>query len=173
MPETPRPTPEPDRAGDAQSLLFVYGTLRRGHANHDRLAGSRFVGPGRTAGRHAMFVDGFPYLAAGPAVHHVRGEVYAVDAATLAVLDQLEGHPTWYERRPVDVVLDAAADAAASARRATDVFGDAPQVIRCETYFNDRPLGALSPSGDFAKDLARLQRAAGRGRAPGRRRPSR
>ena len=173
MPSTSRPIPEPLRAGAGETLLFVYGTLRRGLANHAWIAGARFLGAGRTASRHALFVDGFPYLAPGPAVHHVRGEVYAVDAVMLAATDHLEGHPTWYERRPVDVVLDAAADAAAQARRAVDVFGDAPQVIRCETYFNDRPLGALSASGDFAKDLARLQRALSRGRPSGRRRPPR
>jgi gamma-glutamylcyclotransferase (GGCT)/AIG2-like uncharacterized protein YtfP len=173
VPDLPRPTSAPDRPAGRETLLFVYGTLRRGHANHGQLVGCRFVGAGRTAARHAMFVDGFPYLATGPAVHHVRGEVYAVDAATLAVLDLLEGHPSWYERRPVEIVLDAAAEAAANARRALDVFGDAPQVIRCETYFNDRPLGGLSPSGDFAKDFARLERAAARGRASGRRHPSR
>jgi gamma-glutamylaminecyclotransferase len=148
----------------SETLLFVYGTLRRGQANHFLLATARFVGAGRTATRHAMFVEGHPYLAEHPPVHHVRGEVYAVDAATLAELDLLERHPDWYERRPVDVVLDAADAAAREARRPGDVFHDAPPVVRCVTYFNDRPQGALSTSGDFLKDLARAQRTGGRRR---------
>ena len=163
--------PTTPRDADGRTLLFVYGTLRRGQENHQLLAGARFVGAGRTAERHAMFVEGHPYLAQGPAVHHVRGEVYAVDAALLAVLDVLERHPDWYQRRPVDVVLDAAAEAAARSRRPTDVFGDAPEVTRCITYFNDRPQGALSSTGDFVKDAARLQRL--RDRRSGGRRPSR
>ncbi|MDF1504611.1 gamma-glutamylcyclotransferase family protein [Roseisolibacter sp. H3M3-2] len=140
------------------TLLFVYGTLRRGQENHFRLATARYVGAGRTATRHAMFVEGHPYLAEHPPVHHVRGEVYAVDAPTLAALDELEHHPVWYERRPVDVVLDAADAATREARRPGDVFHDAPAVVRCVTYFNDRPQGALSPSGDFLKDAARIAR---------------
>jgi gamma-glutamylcyclotransferase (GGCT)/AIG2-like uncharacterized protein YtfP len=160
-----------DGAAPGETLVFVYGSLRRGQANHELLETARPLGAGRTATRHALFVDGIPFLAPGPAVHHVRGEVYAVDAATLAVLDRLEGHPGWYTRRPVDVVLDAAADAAARARGPVDVFGDAPPVVHCETYFNDRPLGALSASGDYLKDLARLHRL--RDRRPGGRRPPR
>jgi len=31
----------------------------------------------------------------------IEGEVYEVDAATLAGLDQLEGHPHFYRRTPV------------------------------------------------------------------------
>jgi gamma-glutamylaminecyclotransferase len=141
-----------------ETLLFVYGTLRREQANHALLASARFLGAGRTASRHALFIEGIPYLARGPAVHHVRGEVYAVDAAMLAEIDRLEGHPTWYERRPVRVVLEGAAKAAR--KTAGPVFGDAPATLDCETYFNDRPLGALSPNGDYGTVLRRLARHA-------------
>lgn len=139
-----------------ETLLFVYGTLRRGGPNHERLARARFVGAATTAERYALFVDGIPFLAASPAVHRVRGEVYAVDAETLAELDRLEGHPRWYERRPVAVVLD---DAARETRRAAGpAFADAPPVLSCETYFNDRPTGALSANGDYGTELRRLAR---------------
>ena len=143
----------------------MYGTLRRGGPNHALLARARLVGPATTVERHALFVEEFPYLAPVPAVHRVRGEVYAVDAATLAEIDRLEGHPTWYERRPVVVVLDAAAKAARAA--AGPAFGDAPATLACETYFNDRPRGRLSPNGDYGTELRRLARAA-EGRAEGR-----
>jgi gamma-glutamylaminecyclotransferase len=170
MPNAHAPAP-------GETLLFVYGTLRRGGPNHALLAGARPLGAATTVERHALFVEDFPYLAPTPAVHRVRGEVYGVDAATLAAIDRLEGHPTWYERRPVAVVLDAVAKAARAA--AGPAFGDAPAVLACETYFNDRPRGRLSPNGDYGTELRRLARAAeqgergrgsARGSAPARRR---
>jgi gamma-glutamylaminecyclotransferase len=154
-----------------ETLLFVYGTLRRGGPNHALLAGARLVGAATTVERHALFVEEFPYLAPGPAVHHVRGEVYAVDAPTLAAIDRLEGHPTWYERRPVTVVLDAVAKAARA--MAGPAFGDAPATLPCETYFNDRPRGRLSANGDYGTELRRMARAAGQGTAGQRGAPAR
>jgi len=151
----------------SHTLLFVYGTLRQGGPNHALLAAARLVGAATTAERYALFVDGIPFLASVPAVHHVRGEVYAVDAATLAEIDRLEGHPKWYERRPVRVVLDGAAKQARAA--AGPAFADAPAVLTCETYFNDRPTGALSPNGDYASELRRMA-AKRSGRASSRRR---
>jgi gamma-glutamylcyclotransferase (GGCT)/AIG2-like uncharacterized protein YtfP len=140
----------------AESLLFVYGTLRKGGENHALLEHARFVGAATTAERYALFVDGIPFLASMPPVHRVRGEVYAVDDATLARLDELEGHPRWYERRPVTVVLDAAARA--SRKTAGPAFADAPATLACETYFNDRPTGTLSPNGDYGAILRRAAR---------------
>ena len=155
---------DPRGPAPGETLLFVYGTLRRGGPNHALLGRAALVGPATTVDRHALFVDDIPFLAPAPAVHRVRGEVYAVDAATLAEIDRLEGHPHWYERRPVRVVLDAAAMAARAA--AGPAFGDAPTTLACETYFNDRPQGRLSPNGDYGTDLRRLARGA----APRRRR---
>ncbi len=73
--------------------LFVYGTLKRGCANHWFLAGQSFIGEARTAGGFTLFeLSGYPGMVARegrPA--GVTGEVWAVDALCLRNLDELEG----------------------------------------------------------------------------------
>ena len=100
--------------------MFVYGTLMRGQINHELLAGAEFVGEGVTCrafgfyagpdrGADAHELPQIPYAyeqpASGEAAVQVQGEVWAVDAATLAALDQLEGHPDWYQRKSVRVLI--------------------------------------------------------------------
>lgn len=79
--------------------LFVYGTLQQGFGLHQRLAGARFLGPALIPGR-LVDLGTFPGLIPAPAVVHdptstsyasVVGELYAVDDATLASLDLVEG----------------------------------------------------------------------------------
>lgn len=84
--------------------VFVYGTLKRGYGNHRLIAEGKgeFVGldaaPGALYGGH-----GFPFVK--PVKQRrgnwVGGEVWAVDDATLARLDGLEGHPRFYIRTRV------------------------------------------------------------------------
>lgn len=76
--------------------VFVYGTLRRGQANHAWLAGARWLGEASLRG--AVLHDLGPFPMAVPGDGLVWGELYGVDAATLARLDHLEGHPRLYER---------------------------------------------------------------------------
>ncbi len=119
--------------GDGRSHVFVYGTLRRGLPNHRFLAGARFVGLGRTVDAHGLYIEaGIPYLAAGEGRYPVVGEVYAVDPAILAGLDELEEHPRVYARRPAPIVLD-----------------DGRRLIAW-VYFANEPQGAPLASGDFA-----------------------
>jgi gamma-glutamylaminecyclotransferase len=95
----------PARAVEICPLVFVYGTLKRGHMNHRILehGNAEFLGTAATLRDHSLFVDGLPYLVEGthedPGSHQVRGELYKVDAETMASLDRLEGHPRFYERR--------------------------------------------------------------------------
>ncbi|MCP3104545.1 gamma-glutamylcyclotransferase [Myxococcus sp. K15C18031901] len=85
----------------APTRVFVYGTLIRGQPNHPRLRGARFLGPTLTPASFSLFDYGpFPALAAGGQTT-VVGEVYEVDALTLAALDRLEGHPHFYERTSI------------------------------------------------------------------------
>jgi len=81
--------------------VFVYGTLLAGQPNHHHLRGARLLGPERTRASFALHDFGpFPALASGGR-NTVAGEVYEVDALTLAALDKLEGHPRFYERLPI------------------------------------------------------------------------
>lgn len=73
--------------------VFVYGTLKRGCRNHHFLAGQQFLGEARTAPGFTLFSLGdYPGMVRSvDAGHHVVGEVWAVDTAGLAALDELEG----------------------------------------------------------------------------------
>lgn len=73
--------------------VFVYGTLKRGGSNHACLAGQRFVAPARSAAGFTLVGLGdYPGLVRAPNdTAGVTGELWLVDAATLAVLDDLEG----------------------------------------------------------------------------------
>ena len=85
--------------------VFVYGTLLAGEPNHRLLRRSRLVGEATTADGFALHNLGpFPGMVRAKA-GHVRGEVYEVDDATLAALDRLEGHPSFYRR--TEIALDS------------------------------------------------------------------
>ncbi len=93
------------------SLVFVYGTLKKGFPNHARFLGTaRLVGAFRTVSAFPLVLNGArcsPCLVDTPgAGSRVRGEVYDVGQATLAALDRLErtAAPDGYRRRPIDVV---------------------------------------------------------------------
>lgn len=85
----------------------VYGTLKTGYGNHRLLENADFVGTGKTQSPYPLEVDGLPYL------HDLEGEgenvtleIYDVNSETLARLDQLEGHPTFYKRRVIPVSMN-------------------------------------------------------------------
>ncbi len=75
------------------TAVFVYGTLKRGGANHHFLAGQRFIGEARTAPGFQMYeLEGYPGMIAQPdSSQSVTGEIWEVDSACLAALDELEG----------------------------------------------------------------------------------
>jgi gamma-glutamylcyclotransferase (GGCT)/AIG2-like uncharacterized protein YtfP len=81
--------------------LFVYGTLLRGEANHALLTGSRFLGEARTEPVFELVSFGeYPAMVRGGSTV-VLGEVYEVDAETLAQVDELEEHPHFFRREMV------------------------------------------------------------------------
>lgn len=81
------------------SLVFVYGTLRRGEVNHHLLETAQFQGPHTTEAHYKMFSLGaYPAVVRG-GPDRIQGEVYRVDARTLSRLDWLEGYPGAYKRQ--------------------------------------------------------------------------
>lgn len=110
------------------TVLFVYGTLKRGHSAHHLLAGQCFLGPAVTAPRY-LLVDLGPY----PGLIHddttgvaVSGELWELTDEKLKELDFFEGCPRLYRREAVEVV------------------GCAGPV---EAYFYARPVPPRAPSG--------------------------
>jgi gamma-glutamylcyclotransferase (GGCT)/AIG2-like uncharacterized protein YtfP len=82
-------------------LVFVYGTLLRGERNHGLLAGAAFAGEARTLPSFELADLGpYPTLVAGGRVA-VSGEVWEIDGATLARLDELEEVPTLFQRKRI------------------------------------------------------------------------
>lgn len=86
------------------TLLFVYGTLKRGCVNHAYLAGQTFVGPARTPPGYRLYdLGGYPGLGRvdGDTLG-VVGEVWSVGPAALAQLDHFEGvHEGLYRREQI------------------------------------------------------------------------
>lgn len=84
-------------------LLFVYGSLKRGHANHEQLAGAAFLGRAQTAPGYTLYRVGvYPGLAPG-GQGVVVGELYGVAPEAFRRLDEFEGCPWLYERGRVQL----------------------------------------------------------------------
>jgi gamma-glutamylcyclotransferase (GGCT)/AIG2-like uncharacterized protein YtfP len=96
--ETGKPKKQPELF--MTTNVFVYGTLKRGFGNHFLLNNATFVGEYTTKPMYRLFASGLPFLSEG-GNKAIKGEVYAVDDATLAALDRLEGHPNAYRREAV------------------------------------------------------------------------
>jgi gamma-glutamylaminecyclotransferase len=115
---------------EQKHLVFVYGTLRNGHSNHHLLKESYCHGTGSTEAGYAMYlIGGYPYVTGLEARYPIVGELYAVDDDTLKTLDSMEGHPRYYERREITVIV-----------------GEERHVAWM--YFRD-PQGVLLQSGDY------------------------
>jgi len=102
-------------------LLFVYGSLKRGQANHQQLRAAEYLTSARTAAHFALrVVDGYPALVPGPRV--ILGELYRIAAAALPALDEFEG-PSYVREW---VQLDGGARALAYLSRASDAGAPYP-----------------------------------------------
>lgn len=81
--------------------VFVYGTLKEGFYNNRVMerAGGTSLGKRETEPNYTMAnLGSFPGVYEGGSTV-VKGELYSV--LDLGPLDQLEGHPTFYERRTI------------------------------------------------------------------------
>ncbi len=88
------------------SLVFVYGTLKRGGSNHGHLVGQSYLGDAHTAPGLCLYgLGGYPGMVEEAGAEGVRGEVWSVDAGCLVELDRLEGTSEGlYRRGPVELM---------------------------------------------------------------------
>ena len=85
-------------------MMFVYGTLKRGHHNHYILHEAQYRGRYTTIqSRYDLISFGHcPGLVYRPQNgYHIDGEMYVVDGPTLWTMDILEGKGELYERETV------------------------------------------------------------------------
>ncbi|NBO79430.1 MAG: gamma-glutamylcyclotransferase, partial [Actinobacteria bacterium] len=119
---------------------------------------ARFVGHAKTESKYVMHASGhIPFVSQSQAIAQIVGEVYEVDAQTLATLDRLEGcrvvseQPlqfdanSWYTREEVSVR-----------------WVDGSETLSAWMYFNEHETRhAIIPTGDFA-DSSRFLSASDR-----------
>jgi gamma-glutamylcyclotransferase (GGCT)/AIG2-like uncharacterized protein YtfP len=84
--------------------VFVYGTLKRGHRVRglDHFGSAEFVGESETVDSdyNMWCLGAFPAISMD-GESRVRGEVWDVDDGVMAVLDNIEGYPDFYNRTQV------------------------------------------------------------------------
>lgn len=91
------------------TLVFVYGTLKRGQGNHRYLRGQEFIGTGVTdSDQFQMHHNGaFPMVTkSADGGRRVTGELWRVDDKGLRGVDALEGNGSFYRRERVPVTCD-------------------------------------------------------------------
>jgi gamma-glutamylcyclotransferase (GGCT)/AIG2-like uncharacterized protein YtfP len=108
----------PGGRGPMEERIFLYGTLRPGHAPREIAdAVSRLwrIGAGTVRGRR-YDLGAYPAVVLDDAAGEVRGEIYVVpDAATLAQMDAYEGYyagdvaGSLFVRVKTEVALDSGA----------------------------------------------------------------
>ncbi len=87
------------------TLVFVYGSLKRGFALHSLLAAQRFAGRAVTSPLYRMFDLGdYPGMVDWQPGNSIEGELYGVTEQCLRVLDDAEGvDEGLYVRKPVQL----------------------------------------------------------------------
>lgn len=88
---------------ESGTVVFVYGSLKRGYALHHLLASQVWLGRAQTEPRYCLYETGeYPGIVETSRGISVHGEVYRVSAECLRALDAAEGvEDLLYERRPI------------------------------------------------------------------------
>lgn len=112
------------------TLLFVYGTLKRGGTNHRFLSNQTFRGAAHTLPGFRLYDMGdYPGMVPVPGdIEGVLGEVWAVDANCLAELDRFEGTAEGLYRREPVPLRPPFTDQKVDAYIYEQNIGDAPEI---------------------------------------------
>ena len=83
-----------------RTVIFVYGTLKRGQINNALLSGQQFLGPAKTMPLYRLYhLDWHPGMVVDKAKGiAIKGELWSVDDNALEKLDILEGVPIHFTR---------------------------------------------------------------------------
>lgn len=89
----------------ASTILFLYGSLKRGERNHRLVADQQYLGEAVTEPRYRIVAVGYygGLVEDAETGLAVRGELWAVSRCCLLELDDFEGGEGGWVRRPVAV----------------------------------------------------------------------
>ena len=88
---------------DNNTLIFVYGSLRRGMGLNPVLETSEHLSLAFTEPKYTMYdLGAFPCLVDN-GKNVITGDLYSVDSDTLLQLDIIEGVPNLYQRKEVEI----------------------------------------------------------------------
>lgn len=89
---------------ETHMLLFIYGTLKRGHHNNRLLAQSQFIETATTQPKYRLYNCGnYPALKYATEGYPIQGEIWQIQPHTLKQLDTLEGTPWLFDRQPIEI----------------------------------------------------------------------
>lgn len=87
------------------NTIFVYGTLKKNFENHFILDGADFLGEAITEKKYLLVKSGgLPFLIENSEhekATFIKGELYKISDSLLMDVDELEGHPNFYYRKPI------------------------------------------------------------------------
>ncbi len=88
---------------EAGLIVFAYGSLRKGEADHPALEGAKFLGQAFTAPRYRMVdLNVYPAMIEFPG-HRVFGELYQVTREIRRRLDVLKEVPVLFQRIRIEL----------------------------------------------------------------------
>ncbi len=85
-------------------ILFVYGTMLEGEADHATLGDAPCLGPANTAAGYALVEFRAMAGLVERGISRVYGQLYSVSYETLRACDKLRDHPNRYHRK--ELVLE-------------------------------------------------------------------
>ena len=91
---------------ETRTLIFVYGTLKRGFCRSHHLVDQVFLEAARTVPAYTMYDCGeYPGLVVDPANGvSIQGELWSVDGPGIAILDEVEGvSENWFSRQKIEL----------------------------------------------------------------------
>ncbi len=97
-------------SSETETLIFVYGTLKRGFCRAHHLTGQTFLAKAVTRPNYLMYDCGeYPGLVVDIEDGvSIQGELWSVDEKGVSLLDQVEGvAENWFSRDPVELINPA------------------------------------------------------------------
>lgn len=98
---------------ETRTLIFVYGTLKRGFCRSHYLTDQTFLEAAHTIPGYTMYDCGeYPGLVADPAAgYSIQGELWSVDERGIATLDEVEGvFENWFSRQKIELQQPAVSE---------------------------------------------------------------